>query len=116
MSLAQSFNSPPVDPEIPLSMARAVAAQIRARSEPSHVILFGSAAEKRFRVGSDLDFLVVFDDSDAVRMGRRKIRAAGRLSDMSIPIDLLFVTKDHFEAYRNVGGVCFVASHHGIEL
>jgi len=33
-----------------------------------------------------------------------------------IPIDLVFVTADRFDQQKDIGGVCFIAYHEGIEL
>ena len=115
MSLAQALNAKKADPELILEMARGVASKIHTVCALCRVILFGSAAEGEFRSGSDLDFLLIFPDGDSMQTGRKQIRALGKLHDQ-VPVDLIFVSREHFESKKNLGGVCFIAEHDGIEL
>jgi predicted nucleotidyltransferase len=115
LSLAQSLNPKKIDPSVPLALAANVAAKIRTATMPERIILFGSAAEGTFKVGSDLDVLLVFADLDALNLGRGALRSLARLQ-ADIPIDLVFVTADRFDQQKDIGGVCFIAYHEGIEL
>jgi len=115
LSLAKRLNSPLIEQSIVNGWARDLATKIRLATVPELVILFGSAAEGRFREGSDLDLLLVFADLDAVRQGRRQIRASGPLG-APCPVDLLFVTRSHFDEAKDRGGVCFVAHREGVKL
>jgi predicted nucleotidyltransferase len=115
MSLAQSLNSQPVERETVLSWARKVANKIRLHATPEKIILFGSAAEGRFRNGSDLDLLLVFSDIAALRQGRLAMRLA-RPFEVPCPIDFVFVTRTRFDEQKDCGGICFVANHEGIPL
>ena len=115
MSLAQSLNPQKKSRHELLKLAADIAAKLRSVSGVKRIVLFGSAAEDRFRVGSDLDFLLIFGSLDELKEGRNGIRGLGLLHS-DIPIDLVFVTEDRFNAKKDIGGVCFVAHKDGVEL
>jgi uncharacterized protein len=73
-----------------------------AAMSPARVVLFGSHARGDAGPHSDLDFLVVEPDVDdeleeAVRL-RRSLRGLG------IPADVIVVSRERAEAWRNVTG------------
>lgn len=115
ITLAQTFHRKAPQTDLALKLARELAGKFRQVCKPERIILFGSAAEGRFVEGSDLDFLLVLSDVPTLQKARRDIRALGRLSP-TIPIDLVFVSKDQFEAKKNLGGICFIAEHDGQDL
>ncbi len=115
MSLAQALNAKPVDQDFVLGMSKVVAEKIRTVANPDLLILFGSAVNGRFKEGSDLDFLIVFNDLDSMKLGRKKIRALGKLHS-DTPVDLVFVSKKLFDEKKDIGGICFIAHHDGIHL
>ncbi len=115
MSLAQTLGSQTIDQAAIVSDARQVAASIRAHSAPVRIILFGSAATGEFKIGSDLDLILIFTDLEAMRTARAGIRRNGLLHK-SIPVDLLFMTQDRFAQAKEHGGVCYIADKEGIDL
>jgi len=115
MSLAKNLNAQPVDRDTVLGWARLVANKVRHHAKPETIMLFGSAAEGRFRDGSDLDFLLVFSDITALRQGRHAMRLA-RPFAVPCPLDFVFVTRARFDEQKDLGGVCFIANHEGITL
>ena len=115
MSLAKRLNRQPIAQAVVMAWAHTVANKIRSSSAPDHIILFGSGAAGTFCEGSDLDLLLIYPDVQTLRQGRHQLRAV-RPFGVPCPVDLIFVTKEHYDASRNLGGVCFVASHEGISL
>lgn len=115
MSLAHRLNAALIDPAIVTAWARELAQRIYSVATPVHIILFGSAADGRFREGSDLDILLVFADLASLRDGRQKIRRLGPLC-AHCPVDLVFMTLEHFYRLRDIGGIAFIAQHEGISL
>lgn len=115
MSLAQALTAQKLDSQLVMTMAKEIASKIHIASPSCRVILFGSAVEGGFRNGSDLDFLLIFPDVTAMALGRKQIRALGKLHD-HVPVDLIFVSDAHFDSKKNIGGICFVAEHDGVEL
>lgn len=115
MTLAQTLSAKKVDPDKVAAMAIELATKIRSVSNPYRIILFGSAAEGRFVEGSDLDLLLVFANHEAMVAGRKAIRSLGLLHK-TVAVDLVFVTSDHYDTKKDLGGVCFIAEHEGREL
>ena len=80
-----------------------------AATSPATVILFGSHAEGRARADSDLDLLVIqrgiLDRSTEFVRLRRSLRGLGA------PIDLILVTEDDVDQWRDVPGTLI---HHVI--
>ncbi len=95
--------------------ALAVAQEIRSGSSPEEIILFGSGADGRFREGSDLDLLLVYRDLPTLRQGRKDLMRVRPFS-VACPVDLIFVTRAHYDEFKSLGGVCFVAFNEGIKL
>jgi len=78
-------------------------------TSPATVILFGSHAEGRGRASSDLDLLVIqrgiLDRSAEFVRLRRSLRGLG------VPIDLILVSEDDVDQWRDVPGTLI---HHVI--
>jgi predicted nucleotidyltransferase len=115
VSLAQALSAKSIDAAVALSWASEVATRVRAASTPERIILFGSAVDGRFKEGSDLDLLLIYADAAVLRSARSGIRQGGRLS-VHCPVDLIFVTTQRFAAYCDLGGICYVAAHEGVDL
>lgn len=115
MSLSQTFNPKKVDPEVLSKIVDDLALRIRSVASPKRIILFGSAAEGRFVEGSDIDLILIFSDMESLLTGRKAIRSMGLLNK-SIPVDLVFVTQDHYDLKKDLGGVCFIGEHEGRDL
>lgn len=69
---------------------------------PSKVILFGSHASETADTDSDVDLLVVMPVKGSKRRLASEIDRA--LSDRRLPLDLIVVTPEEFEAYKDVVG------------
>ncbi len=82
----------------------AEAGQILADSaaSPARVVLFGSYARGDGGPDSDLDFLVIEREVES------RIREAGRLRRalpfLGVPIDVLVISEEHAERWREVPG------------
>ncbi len=69
---------------------------------PAKIILFGSHARGTADRDSDVDLLIVMDVEGSKREQAVQIDLA--LSDRTFPLDLIVVTPDEFEKYRDVVG------------
>jgi len=79
---------------------------------PAKIILFGSYARGAGGPDSDVDLLVVMDVKDSKR--RQAVEIDLALSDRTFPLDLIVVTPEEFEKYRNiVGHILYPAVHEG---
>lgn len=66
------------------------------------VILFGSHARGEARPGSDVDLLVIEPELRGRRAERMRLRKT--LRGLGVPIDLILVSEDHAERWREVEG------------
>ena len=69
---------------------------------PERVILFGSHARGDAGPDSDVDLLVVMPVAGSKRRQASQIDRA--LADRQIPLDLIVVTPEEFNAYKDVVG------------
>ncbi len=69
---------------------------------PAKIILFGSYARGSAGPDSDVDLLVVMEVKESKRRQAMEIDLA--LSDRAFPLDLIVVTPEEFEKYRDVVG------------
>jgi predicted nucleotidyltransferase len=76
--------------------------RIVSEFHPLKIILFGSYALGSANFDSDVDLLVVMDTKGSKRRQAAKIDAA--LADRDIPLDLIVVTPQEFEQYRDIAG------------
>jgi predicted nucleotidyltransferase len=79
-----------------------VGRRLAAAAPGARVILFGSAARGSIRPHSDLDLLVVepsvqSPDDESVRLRRE-------LGDVLVPMDIIVVSEDYVEQWRDVRG------------
>lgn len=80
--------------------------RIRSVSSPDRIVLFGSAATGQMTTDSDVDVLILTSESQPLR----QIRAATRMAlfGVGVPIDLVIMRTDRFEASKNViGGLAY---------
>jgi predicted nucleotidyltransferase len=76
--------------------------RIAERFDPDQIILFGSHARGTARHDSDVDLLVVMPVTGSKRKTRIEIRCA--LHDIHVAKDIIVVTPDEVERYRNIVG------------
>jgi predicted nucleotidyltransferase len=76
--------------------------RIVERFHPAKIILFGSHARGSAAPDSDVVVLVVMDVKDSKR--RQAVEIDLALADRMFPLDLIVVTPDEFEKYRDVAG------------
>ena len=69
---------------------------------PVKIILFGSYARGAAGPDSDVDLLVVMNVKDSKR--RQAVEIDLALSDRTFPLDLIVVTPEEFEKYRDIVG------------
>jgi predicted nucleotidyltransferase len=95
----------------PLRIDEAVQ-KIVDRFHPVKIILFGSYARGAAGPDSDVDLLVVMEVKDSKR--RQAVEIDLALSDRTFPLDLIVVTPEEFEKYRDtVGHIVYPAVREG---
>lgn len=89
-----------------------IIARIRRVSSPQRIVLFGSAATGTMTRHSDLDLLVITSEEGPIRRIRARIRTA--LFGLEIPVDLVVMRPEDFEATRElIGGIAYPAARSG---
>lgn len=76
--------------------------RIVERFHPDRIILFGSHARGTAGPHSDVDLLVVMEPQGSKR--RRAVEIHGLLAGMGVPKDVIVVTPEEFNAYRDAPG------------
>jgi predicted nucleotidyltransferase len=76
--------------------------RIRAVSDPEQIILFGSYARGDFGPDSDVDVLVVKDETESTRAEAARIYRV--LADLGIPIDVVVVRTAYVQRYSQLVG------------
>lgn len=76
--------------------------RIVERFHPERIILFGSYARGTAGPDSDVDLLVVMEPQGSKR--RRAVEIHGLLAGMGLPKDIIVVTPEEFNAYRDAPG------------
>ena len=92
-------------PDIIAEMVR----RIVERFHPAKIILFGSHACGTAGVDSDVDLLVVMLPHGSKR--ERAIEIYGLLAGIGVPKDVIVVTPEEFEAYRDAPGTVIRTAH-----
>ncbi|MDR0508421.1 MAG: nucleotidyltransferase domain-containing protein [Candidatus Methanoplasma sp.] len=67
--------------------------------DPQMVVIFGSVANNTAKDGSDLDLFIVMDTE--LTYYRRAPAILRKLLDIPIPMDILVVTPEEYEANKN---------------
>ena len=75
--------------------------QILEKYKPEKVILFGSAARGKFSSDSDVDFLIIKNDTPLY--GADRIRELSRLIERNIPVDFLIYRPEEFNKRLEMG-------------
>lgn len=89
-------------------MVRMIADQF----DPDQIILFGSHARGGSDMDSDVDLLVVMEVSGSKRQKAIEIDSA--LFEIGVPKDVIVVTPEEVERYRDVvGTIIYPAVHEG---
>lgn len=99
----------PVDEALIAEAGRRLAA---AASPESQVILFGSHARGEASSDSDVDFLVVEPEVD--NEAEESVRLHRSLRDLRMPADVIVVSREYAERWRDVrGGLVHAALSQG---
>lgn len=75
--------------------------------------LFGSGVNGGLTADSDLDFLVIYASQESIR---RAMKCVAQKGFAPIATDWIFKINADFQKRKEIGGVCFEAFHHGVEL
>jgi predicted nucleotidyltransferase len=78
-----------------------ITAQIIEKYKPEKIILFGSASRGEFTSDSDVDFLIIKNDTPVY--GADRIRELSRLIDRNVAVDFLIYRREEFEKRLNMG-------------
>ena len=86
----------------PQELIQEMVRRIVQRFSPDRIILFGSRARDAAGPDSDVDLLVVMECAGSPRQQTVEIRKT--LAGLRAPKDVVVVTPEFFERYRNVVG------------
>ena len=84
--------------------------RIVERFHPERIILFGSHARGTAGSHSDVDLLVVMQPQGSKR--RRAVEIHGLLAGIGVPKDVIVVTPEEFDAYRDAPGTVIRTAWH----
>ncbi len=79
--------------------------RILSVSSPDQIILFGSYARGDFNPNSDLDLLIILPGMKSSRSESTRLRRA--LRGLLVPVDIIVVTPQQIERFRNTIGYIF---------
>ena len=96
-------------------IASEMSAAIISAARPRRIILFGSRATGGATEDSDFDLMVVEDQP--VDRYREMVRLRGLLRNFRVPVDLLVVSEDKYQYWRDTpGNVYHEAATKGVTL
>ncbi len=82
---------------------------LRDAAHPRKIILFGSHARGDAREDSDVDFLVVEAKIESRLDEWGRLRSA--LSPLRIPVDIVLITEDVFDEWKDYPGTVYYAAN-----
>ena len=89
-----------------------IVARIFKAATPSKILLFGSAASDEMGLDSDIDLLIITQDSENPRVQSVQIRR--QLRGIPFPFDILVTSQDQFDTFKDVvGSIFYTALKHG---
>ena len=92
---------------------QAVVQRLIAVARPRKIILFGSYVRGQVSRDSDLDVLVVTEDTVA-NPRAENVRLRDAVDDIDMPMDILVVPESQFNALRDTPGLIYRDAHeHG---
>lgn len=93
-------------------LVQEIVRRVRAASNPTRIILFGSAATGRMTRDSDIDLLVVEPDPEDAR--QESVRIVGALQGLGYGFDVIVMRDERFEETKDViGGIAYPANKYG---
>lgn len=105
-------STPIASPVVTDALLREITERIVKSFAPERVILFGSYAEGRATPDSDLDLLVITEQS--LSRKERLARTQSLFRDMPLPIQVITISREEFEETRDViGGIAYPAAKYG---
>jgi predicted nucleotidyltransferase len=110
MTTANATLSHAVEPTEPWSITepkvQAAVARIVSIARPQKIIVFGSYARGQAKPGSDLDMLVIADDTLA-NCRAESVRLRRALRGISMPIDIIVVRQSDVKRLRRTPGLLY---------
>lgn len=95
------------------ALAQALLSKVLTSLPVAEAYLFGSSAQGRNTVNSDLDILVVVPDSADIKKYYEFVNAP---FFSTVAVDWIIKTTTEFQKEKVVGGISMIASQTGIEL
>lgn len=86
--------------QIPKAEIQFITRQLIEKYKPEKIILFGSAAKGRFRVGSDLDFVII---KKTAKNKAERMRKVASLVRKKTPADFLVYTPQEVKRRLAIG-------------
>ncbi|MBE0656076.1 MAG: nucleotidyltransferase domain-containing protein [Bryobacteraceae bacterium] len=94
------------------SLACELVRRVLSAASPAKIILFGSAATGEMTSGSDIDLLIVENESS--RRHDRALAIRDAIGDIGWPVDVLIMAPERFERTKDViGGIAYPAHKYG---
>ncbi len=113
MSSLLKLNRKRTPPYDGIKMASELVQKLESEIALYQVYLFGSAATNEHTLDSDLDLLVIVDDTSDIK---KVYKIVQRPFFSSVAVDWIVKSKAEFSKMKDIGGVCFVAFHQGKEI
>lgn len=86
--------------------------RVLSAARPDRIILFGSAASGQMTKDSDIDLLIV--GPAPANRHEEILRIRDAIGNVNVPVDVLLIATDRFEATKNViGGIAYPAYKYG---
>ena len=92
--------------EVTPEKVEAVVRRLREAGRPRKIILFGSYVHGEIHRDSDLDLLIVTDDS-VENPRAESVRLRRCVADIDMPMDILVVPESRFNELRDVPGLIY---------
>lgn len=94
------------------SLARELVRRVLSAASPAKIILFGSAATGEMTSDSDIDLLIV--ENESARRHDRALAIRDAIGDIGWPVDVLIIAPDRFERTKDlIGGIAYPAHKYG---
>ncbi len=95
------------------SLLSQIVERVLSVTRPDRIILFGSAATGGMSPDSDIDLLIVGGPAVSSRHDA-SVRIRDAIGDVQLPVDVILIGTERFEATKNlIGGIAWPAHHYG---
>ncbi len=95
------------------AIARSLITQLSGKKTVLLAYLFGSAAQNKNTVDSDLDLLVIVPDGSEIKSYYEVVNSA---FFSPVAVDWIFITESEFNKNSEIGGISMIAKQQGIGI